>query len=95
VEGPFVKGKKASYLIHTDRNNKLAYSELYPDFLRADPKLSFIKNKRDSTHSIILDIQNVPPRQNITYDYYDRDKDRIAFGTQLGIIPALLYRVKF
>jgi hypothetical protein len=54
-----------------------------------------MNNKRNSTHSIILDIQNVTSRQNITYDYYDGDEDRIAFGTQLGIIPALLYRVKF
>jgi hypothetical protein len=79
----------------TVRDNTLAYSEKYSDFLRADLKLSFIKNRKNSTHSIILDIQNATNRQNISYDYYDADEDRILYGTQLGIIPALLYRVEF
>ncbi len=80
---------------YTVRDNELAYSEKYPDFLRADLKLSFIRNRENSTHSIILDIQNLTNRQNTTYDYYDPDEDRIAYGTQLGIIPAILYRVEF
>jgi hypothetical protein len=29
------------------------------------------------------------------YDYYDPETDRIETVTQLGFIPAILYRVEF
>ncbi len=74
---------------------ELAWSEQYDDFIRFDFKASFIKNRKKSTHSIELDIQNVTNRLNIMGDYYDADEDIIDTWTQMGIIPTIIYRVEF
>jgi hypothetical protein len=80
---------------YTVRYEELAFSEKYDDFLRLDCKVSFIKNKKKSTHTIELDIQNATNRLNTMWDYYDEEEDRIAYGTQLGILPSIVYRVEF
>jgi hypothetical protein len=79
----------------TVRVDERAWSEQYDDFIRFDFKASFIKNRRKSTHTIELDIQNVTNRLNIMGDYYDPDLDQIETWTQMGIIPSIIYRVEF
>jgi hypothetical protein len=80
---------------YTVRKQELAWSEQYEDFIRLDFKASFIKNRKKSTHTIELDIQNVTNRLNVMGDYYDPDEDRIDAWTQMGIIPSIIYRVEF
>ena len=80
---------------YTVRYEELAWSQQYENFIRIDFKASFIKNRRKSTHTIELDIQNVTNRLNIMGDYYDPDMDAIDTWTQMGIIPTLIYRVEF
>ena len=74
---------------------ELAWSEQYDDFIRFDCKASFIKNRKNSTHTIELDIQNATNRLNTMGAYYDPDEDMIDTWTQMGIIPTLIYRVEF
>ena len=80
---------------YTVRKDELAWSEQYEDFIRIDFKASFIKNRKKSTHTIELDIQNVTNRLNIMGDYYDPDEDIIDTWTQMGIIPTINYRIEF
>ena len=80
---------------YTVRIEELAWSEQYGDFIRIDFKASFMKNRRKSTHTIELDVQNLTNRLNIMGDYYDPDLDRIDTWTQMGIIPSVIYRVEF
>jgi hypothetical protein len=77
------------------RKQELAWTEQYEDFIRIDFKASFIKNRKKSTHTIELDIQNLTNRLNIMGDYYDPDEDMIDSWTQMGIIPTIIYRVEF
>ncbi len=80
---------------YTIRKNELAYTESYDDVLRLDCKVSFVKNRGRSTHTIELDIQNATNRLNTMYDYYNSQEDAIESVTQLGFIPGILYRVEF
>jgi len=80
---------------YTVRKQELAWSEQYDDFIRFDFKAGFIKNRKKSTHTIELDIQNATNRLNIMGDYYDPDEDMIDTWTQMGIIPSIIYRVEF
>ncbi len=79
----------------TVRFQDRAYTGRYDDFMRLDTKVSCVKNRKNSTHTIELDIQNVTNRLNTMYDYYDAELNRIETVTQLGFIPAILYRVEF
>ena len=80
---------------YTVWKQELAWSEQYDDFIRFDCKASFIKNRKNSTHTIELDIQNATNRLNIMGAYYDPDEDMIDTWTQMGIIPSIIYRVEF
>ncbi len=80
---------------YTVWKEELAWSEQYDDFIRFDFKASFIKNRKKSTHTIELDIQNVSNRLNTMGAYYDPDEDMIDTWTQMGIIPTIIYRVEF
>lgn len=80
---------------HTIRANDLAYSESYDNVLRLDCKVSFVKNRGRSTHTIELDIQNVTNQLNTIHDYYNSSEDAIEHVTQLGLLPIILYRFEF
>ena len=80
---------------YTVWEQELAWSEQYDDFIRLDFKASFIKNRKKSTHTIELDIQNATNRLNIMGAYYDPDEDIINTWTQMGIIPTIIYRIEF
>jgi hypothetical protein len=80
---------------YTVRKEELAWTDQYEDFIRIDFKASFIKNRKKSTHTIELDIQNLTNRLNVMGDYYDPDTDMIDTWTQMGIIPTIIYRVEF
>lgn len=58
-------------------------------------RASFIKNRKRSTHTIELDIQNLGNRLNIMGAYYDPEEDMIDTWTQMGIIPTINYRIEF
>lgn len=80
---------------HTIRNNEMAYSESYDDVLRLDCKVSFVKNRARSTHTIEFDFLNATNQLNTIHDYYNSEEDIIGTVTQLGFLPGILYRFDF
>jgi len=86
---------KSEFEGYTQRNEQLAFSEQWEDYLRFDFKVSLTRNRKKASHTIELDIQNVTNRLNIVGDYYDSDSGEIETFTQLGIVPILNYRVEF
>jgi len=86
---------KSEFEGYTQRNEQLAFSEQWEDYLRFDFKISLTRNRKKASHTIELDIQNVTNRLNIVGDYYDSDSGEIETFTQLGIVPILNYRVEF
>lgn len=72
-----------------------AFSLQNPAYFRADIRLSMKWNKRHSTSTLSLDIQNVTNRQNIYTRIYDAFTGEMRDIYQSGLIPVLNYKVEF
>lgn len=79
----------------TVRPDETAFSQKRDDYLRADIKISYRKNKKHTTRTLELDIQNVTNTLNVTGDYWNNSTKQIEEWTQLGMLPVLSYRVEF
>ncbi|MCG8697404.1 MAG: hypothetical protein MI922_05070, partial [Bacteroidales bacterium] len=79
----------------TRRDETKAFTERYPDYFRADLKLSYRINTKNATNVIEIDIQNVSNTLNVTGEYYSSTEDRVVEYTQLGMLPTLNYRIEF
>jgi outer membrane receptor protein involved in Fe transport len=79
----------------TERDWSRSYSEQLPHYFRSDLRVSYTKNKKRTTSTISLDIQNVTNRLNAYDQYYDRKNDRVKLITQTGLLPILNYRLEF
>jgi hypothetical protein len=66
-----------------------------PDYFRADIGFSLKRNRKKSTVTWSLDIQNVSNTQNIFSKYYDPLTKSIKTIYQAGILPILSYRIDF
>ncbi len=80
---------------YTVRNEKNAFSEQWPDFLRFDFKVYLSRNRKRATHTIEIDVQNITNQLNVIGDYYDTETGKVETITQMGIVPILNYRVEF
>lgn len=72
-----------------------SFSEQVPAYWRVDAGFSYTLNKKSTTHTIMVDIQNLSNRQNIFSQYYDSDLNSLEYVYQNGIFPILNYRVEF
>jgi hypothetical protein len=72
-----------------------AYSAQIGDYFRLDFSISYKINKKKSTHSIIIDLQNLTSRLNPSGSYYDNLNKSIVVSKQNGLIPVLNYRIDF
>ncbi|WP_138477404.1 TonB-dependent receptor [Dyadobacter bucti] len=79
----------------TERDWTESYSEQLPYYFRSDLRVSYTKNRKRTTSTISLDIQNVSNRLNAFDKYYDDKEDKIELVTQTGLIPVLNYRLEF
>ena len=66
-----------------------------PDIFKVDSRFYFRKNRKKSSSTIALDLQNMTNRQNLAYRYFDVFQGRILDVNQLGIIPNLSWRIEF
>jgi hypothetical protein len=71
------------------------YTTKNKDFLRLDTRIAYTINKRRSSSTFSLDIQNTTNRANIYNQYFDTDKNQLAYNYQMGLIPVLNYRLEF
>lgn len=79
----------------TYRDWSRSYADQLPNYFRADVRLSYRKNRKNTTSTISLDLQNASNRQNIWNYYYDSDDNEVKSIYQLGLIPILNYRLEF
>jgi hypothetical protein len=77
------------------RDWKKNYSEQLPGYFRTDIRISYTKNRKRTTSTISLDIQNVTNRLNAFDQYYDVKRDKLVLTEQTGLIPILNYRLEF
>ncbi len=71
-----------------------AYKNKLDDILQINLGVSIRRNREHSTHEIRADIQNVTNNQARIEEYYSGNGE-IWYGTQLGIIPNIIYRIYF
>lgn len=64
-------------------------------YYRVDVGFRYTINRPRTTHSVMLDIQNVSNRQNVYSEYYDKETGNLEKSYQTGIFPFLNYRVEF
>lgn len=65
------------------------------DYLRADIRLSFRRERPRHSSVVSLDIQNVTNRQNVFSRYYSSTERAVVNSYQIGLIPVLNYRIEF
>ena len=71
------------------------FSHQNKDYFRTDLRLSMKINKKRTTSTLALDIQNVTNRKNIQGTYFDLESEKMVESYQLPLIPVLSYRIEF
>ncbi|MCE3280873.1 MAG: TonB-dependent receptor [Bacteroidetes bacterium] len=74
---------------------KEPYSAKTPDYFRIDLQIGYVRNHLKYNSELRLDIQNLTNRKNVFQIYYDAPSRQIKQTYQLGLIPALSYRIEF
>ncbi|WP_353721670.1 carboxypeptidase-like regulatory domain-containing protein [Dyadobacter sp. 676] len=87
--------KKSREKGRTERDWSRSYSEQLPAYFRTDLRVSYTKNKKRTTSTISLDLQNATNRLNALESYYNKREDRVKVVTQTGLLPVLNYRLEF
>ena len=64
-------------------------------YLRFDLGVSYKMNFKKSTHSIMIDVQNVTNHLNPFGQYYDSGTNQIETFYQTGLFPVFNYRIEF
>jgi hypothetical protein len=76
-------------------NEQYSYPVHLPDYFRADLRISYRKDKKNSSVIWAIDIQNLSNHPNIANYYYDTYTQQFEPKYQLGLIPVLSYKVMF
>jgi len=76
---------------------ELAFSERFNNYFRFDVKFGVKMNskKRQISHQLFVDIQNVTNRDNIFARQYNRQTNMVNENYQLGFFPDFMYRIQF
>ncbi|NNF01619.1 MAG: TonB-dependent receptor, partial [Bacteroidia bacterium] len=76
-------------------NETLAYTEQFEDYFRIDLGVAFNRNREKFNRTWSIDIQNVFNTENVAWESWDNQTQRVEIKNQLGIIPILSYRLTF
>ena len=77
------------------RIHERAFEEKAGAYLRFDMGISYKINLKGSTHSIMLDVQNVTNRENLFGLQYNNNCNCLEKVTQTGLFPFFNYRIEF
>jgi outer membrane receptor protein involved in Fe transport len=71
------------------------FSERGPGYFRMDWNAYYRKDKKKSTHTLTLEIQNITNRENFYRYYFDTRTGEQKRMNQLGLFPNLSYKIQF
>jgi hypothetical protein len=71
------------------------FTQQVPDYFRTDLRVSLKRNKKKSTHTLALDIQNTTNRKNVFGEYFEPLTGEVKTAYQTPLIPILSYKVEF
>lgn len=86
------KSNMAKQTIYKDDE---AFSKKLKDYSRFDLKLSYKTNRKKTSQSLFIVIENVFNTQNILQEAYNLDTQQIQKEYQLGLFPYGGYRIEF
>lgn len=105
INGKFVtSGGNRMTPIDLEQSKVMGYEVLKTDqmfadrageYVRFDLGLSYKMNFKKSTHSIMIDIQNVTNHLNPYGQFYNSETNQIETFTQTGLFPVFNYRIEF
>jgi hypothetical protein len=72
-----------------------AFEKRNPTYYRADLRISFRMNGKRSNQEWALDISNITNHKNYFFEVYNPDTDRVEQIGQMGILPVMLWRMRF
>jgi hypothetical protein len=72
-----------------------AFSKKLKDYARFDIKLSFKTNRKKTSQSIFLVVENIFDSQNILRESYNTTTQSIQQEYQLGLFPYFGYKIEF
>lgn len=79
----------------TEYQEDRAFSEKRDDYLKFDVKMKLTRERKKTTHSVELEIQNFTNNKTVTGEYYDDESDKIVEYYQLSLLPVISYRIEF
>jgi hypothetical protein len=77
------------------RQNDIAFSERYLEYMRFDFKIGLRWNQKNFTHEFMFDVQNITNRQNVFLEGYQVSSGEIRTNYQRRIFPVALYKLYF
>ncbi len=86
------KSKLANTAIYNDSE---AFSKKLKDYSRFDVKLSFKTNRKKTSQSLFVVVENIFDTQNILRESYNTESQSIQKEYQLGLFPYFGYRIEF
>ena len=76
---------------HWDRR----FEEQAPTWFRPDLSVSYVMNRKNTTHTFRLEVQNVIARTNVVNRFYDTRTQEMRDDTRGDLIPILSYKLHF
>ncbi len=76
-------------------DNSNPFSVQLPNYFRFDFKLSFKRNFKNITSTLIFDIQNVTNRKNVFGDRFNPSTGKVERFDQVGLLPIIAYKIEF
>jgi hypothetical protein len=86
------KSDIAGYAVYKDDE---AFSKKLNDYSRFDVKLSYKTNRKKTSQSLFVVVENIFDNPNILRESYDADTKSIQKEYQLGIFPYFGYKIEF
>lgn len=71
------------------------YTQRGNPYFRLDIGINFRNNRKHSTHTLMIDFQNLTSNKNLYNSYYDNKTGTIKKTFQTGFFPFLNYRIEF
>lgn len=80
---------------HSVRIDDKYLGEYADDFYRIDLNVGYRIDKKRSSQTLSLDIQNITNRENKIYPYWNDSAQEVEWSTQLGILPSISWQIDF
>lgn len=72
-----------------------AFEKPNPDYYRLDLRIAFKMNRRKYSQEWAIDITNLTNHKNRFFDVYNADTGEIEEASRMGIVPVMLWRIRF